>query len=399
MIPEGMRDVLPGEAAELHVLEETLRSRFAAYGYGEVRTSTLEFAETFQAADDDVLGAGFRVFDDQGRTLMLRTEMTTPVARLAGTRLRDEPLPLRLCYVANSYRPMAASRGLDGEFEQVGAELLGEASPEADAEVVALLCDCLAAAGLKGFKVALGTVAFHTALVESMKLPPDQAEAAREALAERDYPLLESIISNAGVGEDAVRALQKALQLSGGGDALSQARRLAGGAGREDAVDRLVRVRDVVEELGFGDVIELDFGLTPEFSYYTGVVFEAYAPGVGLPVATGGRYDELPAALDWPIPAVGFAVSLDRLNVALEEAGAPPATPARPLAVAGGLQEPALVAELRRAGLAVVAMPTGGRQLPAPSLRRAGGDWLLDLGGGREVHGSLRDVRRALGLS
>jgi ATP phosphoribosyltransferase regulatory subunit len=397
MIPEGMRDVLPAEAAQLHAIEEILRGRFAAYGYLEVRTPALEYAETLEAADDDVIGGGYRVFDDQGHVLMLHTDMTVPLARLAGARFSDRRLPLRFSYIDSAFRPPGASRGLDGQFLQAGCELIGAAGAQADAEVVALLCDVLAATGLRDYTVSLGTVAFRSALVASLRLPPDQAEAALDALAERDYPMLESIVGNAGVDDESRRALQKALDLGGGDAALSQARKLAGSAGMEDAVDHLVRVRELLEDYGCAEHVQLDFGLYPELSYYTGIIVEAFAPGVGLPLAQGGRYDELLAAFEWPAPGVGFAVALDRLNMALEEARVTLPLRARPLSVAGGLEHPDLVTELRRAGLDVVAVPAGAPLSP-PSLRRAEGDWVLDRGTGVDVRGSLRDVRRALGL-
>lgn len=397
MIPEGMRDLLPAEVAALRGLGETMRRRFAAYGYGEVSTPVLELAETFAAADDDVLLAGYRVFDEQGRALILRTDMTVPVVRLAATRYRDRTLPMRLCYVEDSFRLQAASRGLDGEFTQAGAELIGDASPQADAECVTLLCDCLRAAGLPRFRVAIGSVGFYGALVEALGLPDDQEEALMEAVAERDYPLLESILNNAPIDEDDLRALQAALRLGSGHEALAQARRLVGPAGRV-IVDRLEEIRERVEGAGFEDLIDIDFGLYPEFAYYTGLLVEAYAPGVGLPIAAGGRYDELSEAFGWSAPAVGFAISLDRLNVALEEAGEAPRPPARPVAFAGGLDEPELGAELRAGGLAVMAVPADERPLRAPSLRREHSDWLLEQADGTQVRGSWRDVRRALGL-
>ncbi len=398
MIPEGMHDVLPAEAAALHALGEVWRERCAAYGYGEVQTPVLEYAETFELADDDVLGAGYRVYDDQGQALLLRTDMTVPIARLVSTRYRDRQLPLRLCYVADSFRLQAASRGLDGQFSQAGAELVGDGSAAADAELITLLCDGLRAAGLLRFRVAIGTVAFHDTLIEALRLPADQVEAATDALADRDYPLFESILSNADVDEGAVRALQKALSLSGGEEALGQARKLAATAGRASAVDRLVEVRDLGEEAGYEDLVDIDFGMRPEFSYYTGLIVEAYAPGLGLPVAGGGRYDELLAAFGRDAPAVGLAVSLDRLSVALEEAGAAPAVRPHPLVFAGGFQEPELCAELRRAGIAVMAVPAEERPARPPSLIREDGEWVLTAANGAVTRGSLRDVRRALGV-
>jgi len=397
MIPEGMRDVLPGEAAELHAIERVVRERFAAYGYGEVRTPTLEFAETLELVDDDTLGGGYHLFDDQGRELMLRTDMTVPVARLAAARYRDRPLPLRLFYVGASYRPWAPQRSQDGEFLQAGVELLGLGSAEADAECVTLLCDVLAACGLPDFRVTLNTMAFPTALVDTLGLGPDDSEALLEALADRDYPLLETIAANASASDEAIRALQATLALGGTRDSLAQARKLATTPAMEAAIERLVRVRDLVAEAGFDDAVTFDFGLFQDLDYYTGVIFEAWAPGVGLPVASGGRYDGLPARFEWEVPGAGFAVALDRLRDALDESDRLPAAAPPALAFAGGFEEPARLAELRRAGLSVAALPEGVTP-PAPSLRREGGRFVLELADGTRADGSWRDVLRALGL-
>lgn len=397
MIPEGMRDLVPAEVGVQSALANVLRGRFAAYGYGEVATPVLEFAATFEVTDDDVLLAGYRVFDEQGQALLLRTDMTAPLARLASTRYEDKPLPLRFAYVADSFRLQAASRGLDGQFAQAGVMQVGQGSAAAEAECVAMLCDALHSAGLRRYRVLIGTVAFHAALVDALGLQSDQAEAVMEALAERDYPLLESILSNAGVADDRLTGLQRALSLGGGDEAFSQARRLASAAGRADAVDRLAEVRELVEDAGFTDVVDIDFALYPEYAFCDGLILEAYAPDMGFPLATGGRYDELLAAHGRPAPAVGFSISLDRLADALEDADALPPTPPRPLVVAGGLDEPRLCTELRAAGLAVMAVPADERPLRPPSLRREGGEWVLEQADGTVVHGSLRDVRRALG--
>jgi ATP phosphoribosyltransferase regulatory subunit len=398
VIPEGMRDVLPGEGAELHAVEELLRGRFAAYGYDEVGTPTLEFAETLERVDDDTLGGGYRLFDDQGRELMLRTDMTVPVARLAAARLRDRPLPLRLSYVARSFRPWAPQRGQDGEFLQAGVELIGLPSAAADAECVALLCDALGASGLPSFKVTLGTTRFAEALVASLGLEQDDRESLLEAMTDRDYPLLESIVAKAGVGDDARRALQRTLELGGTTDSLAQARRLASTDDMEAALEHLVEVRELVEEAGFEDVVTYDLGLFPELDYYTGVIFEAWAPGAGMPLATGGRYDELLAAFDWDQPAVGFAIAVDRFASALEDAGRLPAPPPGPLAFVGGLDEPRRVAELREAGVAVAPLPADARPPHAgPALVRRDGRYVLE-DGERRAEGSWRDVLKALGI-
>ena len=244
---------------------------------------------------------------------------------------------------------------------QAGVELLGLHAASADAEAVTLLCDALASLGLRDYRVTLGTVAFHRALVDSLGLADSDRAKLLEALADRDYPLLESIAGKSDLGDSARKALQRMLELSGTRDSLAQARKLATSPRMEVAIEKLVSVHDLVEEAGYGDVLTFDFGLFQDLSYYSDLVFEAYAPGVGLPIASGGRYDGLLARFDWDIPAVGFAIGLDRLEQALDEAGVLPAAAPAPLVFVGGLEQPARAAELRRMGWSVAALPDDGR--------------------------------------
>jgi ATP phosphoribosyltransferase regulatory subunit len=398
VIPEGMRDVLPPETRRLRAVEDLLRARFAAFGYGEVRTPWLEFAETLEASEDDTLSAGYRLHDEQGHELMVRTDMTVPVARMAAERCDDDPLPLRFSYVAPSIRPWAPQRGQDGEFQQAGAELLGLDSAEADAECVALLCDALEGLGLPAFTVTLGSAAYQQALIGSLGLPEDDRKTFTAALSDRDYPLLESIAGNAEVDEDALKTLWRVLQLSGGEEILGQARKLARSDVMQDAVARLSRVRGLVDEAGFGERLAFDLGLIQDLTYYRGLILEAYAPGVGLPLATGGRYDGLLARFEWDVPGVGFAVAVERAADALDEAGMELAGAPAAVPFIGGLEAPARAAELRRAGLAVAALPAGAADVPPPLVLRRGGAYTLRLADGREVGGGASEIAAALGL-
>jgi ATP phosphoribosyltransferase regulatory subunit len=396
MIPEGMRDVLPPESGRLRAVEDRLRDRFAAYGYGEVRTPWLEFAETLESSGDDTLSAGYRLHDEQGHQLMVRTDMTVPVARMAADRCDDDPLPLRFSYVAACIRPWAPQRGQDGEFQQAGAELLGVDSAEADAECVTLLCDALAGLGLRAFTATLGSAAYQRALIDSLGLPDEDRETFTEALGDRDYPLVESVAGNANVEYDALKALWRVLELSGGEETLGRARKLARNDVMEAAVARLARVRDLVEEAGYGERLAFDFGLMQDLGYYSGLIVEAYAPGVGLPVATGGRYDGLLARFGWDIPGVGFAVAVDRAADALDEAGVELVSAPAAVPFVGGLEAPARAAELRRAGVAVLALPEDVRAVAPPLLLRRGGSYTLRLADGREVTGAAGEIAEAL---
>ena len=270
----------------------------------------------------DLLSSGFHLYDERGRALVLRTDLTTAVARLAVDRLRERPLPLRLAYEGPVYRTEASRHRREGEFVQLGAELLGLGSAAADAEAVVLLCDALAATGLRGFRLAIGSVAFHRELVAALGLSPDDSDDVFDALADRDYALLETIVSRRGVDDEGRKTLQRALDLSPGKGALAAARKLASSEGMEEVVERLVRSRSSPTTPATATWSGFDFGLMPELDYYTGIVIEAYAPGVDFPVASGGRYDRLLAAFEWPIPAVGFTIDLDRLHEALVDEGA-----------------------------------------------------------------------------
>jgi ATP phosphoribosyltransferase regulatory subunit HisZ len=241
-------------------------------------------------------------------------------------------------------------------------------------------------------------MAFSAALVESFGIGDDDEQALLDALHDRDYPLLETILDNVGVDDEARRALQQTVDVSGAREVLAHARRLSRTTSMEQTVGRLETVRDLVAAAGYEGALAFDLGLFQDLAYYTGIVVEAYAPGVGLPIATGGRYDGLGAHFEWDVPGVGVALSVDRLRLALEEAGVALAALAPPLQFVGGLELPEQAGELRQAGLAVAALPAAGRPAAGPVLRHERGRYELEPLDGAPVSGSWRDVLQALGL-
>ena len=123
-IPPGTRDVLPDEMRELRALSARLRELFEGAGYGEVRTPALEYEDVLRRGDERAASAPFRLFDEQGRVLVLRSDMTIPIARLVASRYADAEPPLRFCYFQHAYR--APERGrTSAEFLQGGIELVG----------------------------------------------------------------------------------------------------------------------------------------------------------------------------------------------------------------------------------------------------------------------------------
>ncbi|MHB9112612.1 MAG: ATP phosphoribosyltransferase regulatory subunit [Thermoleophilia bacterium] len=367
-IPTATRDVLPAEAGEIRYLETAIRGVFAGFGYGEVMTPTLELEAAIETAGERRFGRSFRLFDERGEVLMLRPEMTTPIARLVGTRMADREPPFRLCYFANSFRPTKAQRGRQSEFFQAGLELVGSDSPAVDAEVLAVVCASLEACGLDDFSIALGESSFFRALLDSMGVVGEYRASLFEALAARDMVEFGAVVDGLDISGEDRQAILDVIALRGGSEVLTAAGKLVRGEAMEAALRRLARTYYLVSRYGYAGRILFDLGILRNFDYYTGIVFEVLSGDLGFPLGGGGRYDGLLARFGRPLPSVGFAVGLDRLHIAVTGQGGRTTPGSRGIALAGGL-DPALdlANELREAGVPVTAF---ARDLGAEELLR-----------------------------
>jgi len=308
-IPSGTRDVLPDEMRELRAITEAVRGVFERDGYGEVWTPALEH--------EAVLGRGggappaYRVFDDHGEVLALRTDMTVPIARVVATRYAGAEPPLRLCYFAHAYRAVRPHRGQMREFLQAGIELIGAPAPHGTAEALTVLCHALDAAGLRDYRIGLGDASLYPRLLDRIGVPEAARPQILHELVARDFVALEGELGRAGIDDGDAELLLRAPQLRGGPDVL------AGAEGPlADAVAGLRRVHELLAPEVAARVI-FDLGLVRDLGYYTGAVFDVYDPALGAPLGGGGRYDDLLGRFGCPLPAVGFALTIDRLHIAL----------------------------------------------------------------------------------
>jgi ATP phosphoribosyltransferase regulatory subunit len=270
----------------------------------------------------------------------------------------------------------------------VGVELIGASGPAADAEMVAVLVEGLRAAGLREFTVAVGTVAVLSAIVEAAKMSPEWGAQVFSAAHDRNLVELGRLAGEPGVEPEAARALLQVPRVRGGREAVAACREAAAGCGCEDALDALDETLSLLDAAGVADSVVVDFSVMRSFGYYTGLVAEAYAPGLGVPLGGGGRYDGVLGAFGAPAPAAGFALGLERISIALLEQGAEPH--ARRLdAVLGGAPEVALVAaqQLRAAGWQValsactgLALVTEAERLDAAEALFADGAAIVLLG-------------------
>jgi ATP phosphoribosyltransferase regulatory subunit len=299
-IPSGTRDVLPDEMRELRAITEALRGVFESRGYGEIATPALEYEEVLTRGDAAAADPAYKLFDEHGNVLVLRSDMTIPIARVVATRYGGAEPPHRFCYFAHAYRSVRPQRGQAREMLQAGLELIGAPGPEGTAEALSVLCAGLDAAGLENYRVGLGDASLYPRLLDRLGV----AEAARpqilHELVSRDYVGLAREVESLGAEE-----LLRVPQLRGGPEVLAEV----------PEAERLGEVHALLVPEVAARVI-FDLGLSRPLGYYTGAVFEVYDAALGSPLGGGGRYDDLLGRFGHDLPACGWALNVERLHIA-----------------------------------------------------------------------------------
>ena len=322
-IPYGTRDALPDEARQNRLLKNGLSDLFFGFGYREVTTPALEYADTLTRGNTEGnLEESLFKISGIGKLTALRHEMTTPLARLAVSRLSGSPLPLKLFYIADVWRfTKETQAGRQCEFCQGGVELTGSPQPAADAEVMALCVMSMKKGGLKNFRLSLGSVAFVRATLEALNLNEREQTKLKRALEKRDIVKFNAEIAALNLDDAAAKNLRRLPYLIGKEEILSECNAMAKNAAAKAAVDNLAEIYRLLKIYGVADAVFFDMGLIRDFDYYTGAVFEVYAEGLGFPVSGGGRYDTLLASFGENCPATGFSLGLDRLLIAKAQQG------------------------------------------------------------------------------
>jgi ATP phosphoribosyltransferase regulatory subunit len=310
-IPSGTRDVLPDEMREVRAVTDRMRAVFEQSGFGEVYTPALEYEQTFQRTNIAGAAPAYRMFDEHGGVLVLRPDMTIPIARLVATRYAHAEPPLRFSYTAHAYRGVRPQRGQSREFLQSGIELIGVPGAEGTAEALAVLCAALDAAGLQNYRVGLGDASLYPSLLDAFGIGPDRREVILTELAAGDFVGVDREVNALGLPDEDAALLLRLARTRGGPEVLEglEGQLHAALAGMRDVHARLAP--DVAARIIF------DLGLVRSLGYYTGAVFQVYDPAYGVPLGSGGRYDELLASFGHPLPAVGFAINVERLHIAL----------------------------------------------------------------------------------
>jgi len=317
--PEGTRDYLPEVAEKKRYIEDKLHNLFKGWGYEEIITPTFEFYDILSAGTEGLQTKMYKFFDRKGQILALRPEMTASIARVAATKLKDSPLPLRLSYQSNVFRYTSPRAGQYREFYQAGIELLGVGSPMGDAEVIAMAAKAIEQSGLKNFKIDIGDVDYFTGIMKAAKLEEEKQNAIRQALSQRNVVELEALLISTELTEKQKEAILSAQELRGGIEIIEKAKDLVD---NQESLESLINLEEVyrnLELLGVSDYICIDLSVVRNFNYYTGIVFEGYTKDLGYTICGGGRYDKLVSKFAYSVPATGFAIGIDRLLLSLEK--------------------------------------------------------------------------------
>ncbi|MEI7027805.1 ATP phosphoribosyltransferase regulatory subunit [Paenibacillus sp. y28] len=374
--PTGVKDYLPEAVAKLRSIEFQVLDCMQRWGYRQIVTPTLEYYDTVGVASATSDKKLFKLLDRKGTTIVLRSDMTAPIARVVASLLKEEQFPIRLSYHSNVFRAIEEEAGREAEFYQTGVELVGEASAEADAEVIALAIASLQAAGVKQFKIALGHVGFLNGLFEETLLGQEEAQKAlKDCLLRRDHVGYRELLNGLGLSAEVRQELEGVLRLRGGQEICRQAQEMTDNRTARASVVHLCEVWDVLVEYGVSEHVVIDLTNIGDFSYYTGMTFEGYAADLGFPVCSGGRYDNLLGQFGRPAPATGFSLKTNRILEAVgrTEGNEPrrvlivytPERRAEALCKAAELrQEPGVMVETHRAaGMETEAAGLAGREL------------------------------------
>lgn len=316
--PEGVRDIYNVECGKKLALEGRLKKIFHLYGYHDIEPPTFEYFDVFRKEVGTIPSRDlYKFFDKDGNTLALRPDITPSIARVSATLFKDETLPVRLCYTGNTFINHSNYQGRLRETTQMGAELMGDDSVEADAEMIALVVECLSTIGLKEFQLSLGNVDFFQSLIEDACLDEEAEERVRELINNRNFFGVEEFLESIRVKRSSKEAFAALNDLVGGVATLAQAKNIAPNSKGVMAIRRLEKIYDTLKLYGVEKFVTFDFSMSGTYGYYSGIIFRVYTFGTGDAIVKGGRYDRLTEKFGKQSPAIGFAIVVDELMNAL----------------------------------------------------------------------------------
>ena len=322
--PEGVRDIYGGECARKRVLLKKLHKVFVSYGYEDIETPTFEYFDVFSreigtSPSKDL----YKFFDREGDTLVLRPDFTPSVARAASRHFIEEGQrqTVRLCYQGNTFLNSSSYQGRPREVTEMGVEMMGDASADSDAEILAMMIDLLKAAGLEDFQVSVGQVDFFKSLLEEAAMPSETVEELRELISIKNHFGVEECVRRQDLSPELTAVFSEMPHFFGSMEILGKAKTMTRNAKALAAIERLEEIYRILEMYGCSQYITFDLGMLSKYRYYTGIIMQAFTYGTGQPILKGGRYNQLLGYFGKNCPSIGFTLVMEHLMNALDRQG------------------------------------------------------------------------------
>ena len=317
--PEGVRDIYNDECEKKLILQDDLLKVQKQYGYHPIQTPTFEFFDTFGREIGTTPSKDlYKFFDREGNTLVLRPDITPSIARCAAMYFSEDNMPIRLCYMGNTFLNNSSYQGRLKESTQLGAEMLGDSTVDADAEIIAMVIDCLKKAGLKEFQLSVGHAEFFRGLTDAAGLNEEQEEELHDLISNKNYFGVTEFAETLNLNDNLKALFGMLGNLYTGADELQSAKKYAAAYPRIlTAIERLEELHQVLKIYGIDKYVSVELGIVSNYQYYTGIIFAGYTFGSGEPIVKGGRYDELLTYFGKESASIGFAIVIDQLMAAL----------------------------------------------------------------------------------
>ncbi len=316
--PGGMQDLLGENCYIKRKTEERLRKLYLLDGYGEIETPILEFYDVFESAGSETaMQSTYKMVDEKGRILVARPEMTVPAARVAATKMADSVMPVKIFYTGKCLRSDDIGGGKQKEFTQSGVEVIGSADVFYDAMVIETAAKAIKTIGLNDFIIEIGQVDFFKGLMDMAGFSEEDSEEIRKKINSKDFFGVEEILAGKQIDNEVKELILDLPHLYGKREMLENVKEKVSNERLLYAIDQLLEVLDILDDLDAGDYFTVDLGMVKRLDYYTGIIFKGMTYGMGFPILGGGRYDNLCSEFGKPMAATGFSMGVDMALAAL----------------------------------------------------------------------------------
>ncbi|HCM92920.1 MAG TPA: ATP phosphoribosyltransferase regulatory subunit [Lachnospiraceae bacterium] len=317
--PEGVRDIYGEEFRRKLFVEGELKKLIESYGYEDMQTPVFEFFDIFSGNIGTIPSKElYKFFDKEGNTLALRPDFTPSIARATAKYFTDNRMPLRFCYIGSTFNNTSDYQGRLKESTEIGVELIGDGSADADVEMLMMIIDSMLAAGLQEFQISVGNLEFFKGLCAEYGIDEENEMLLRQMINDKNYFGTEDVLDTLKLRNEVKDMISRMPDMFGGMSVLAEAKGYVSNDRSLDAIKRLEEIYDVLSIKGYEKYISFDLGMLSKYNYYTGIIFRAYTYGSGDAIVKGGRYDNLLSEFGKDSAAIGFCIQVDQLMSVLE---------------------------------------------------------------------------------